>query len=283
MRPTGYIGRKMRLPELKKNPAIIIAAFGSTRNGRIALDMFDKKVREHYGDHEIFWAYTSEFIRKKLDLPGLHETLASVEAAGYRRAVVLPLHIFSGIEYQNISEIIEYFPGLRVLLSETLMHRWDFVKEVLAVLEQDFLPYGEGLNLLAVHGTPLAADPANGAYLGLEKLVSDKYENVLAAALEGVPDCEAVLSRIERSGLVDQYKRVRIIPLLYLAGLHVKDDLMGDSDSWRGELERMGFEVDCPVIIHEDQQFFKSLAFYPPINTFFLSRLQRTLELIQYY
>jgi sirohydrochlorin cobaltochelatase len=283
MRPTGYIGRKMRLPELKDKPAIVIAAFGSTRRGKAALDLFDKKVRERYSEHEIFWAYTSEFIRKKSGLPSLHQTLASIESAGYRKAVVVPLHIFPGVEYQEVSEIIEYFPGLRILLSETLMHRWIFVKEVLAVVEKDFLPSADGLNLLALHGTPLAADPANTAYLGLEKLVSDKYGNVLAASLEGVPDHEAVLARIARQNLSDRYKRIRIIPLMYLAGLHVEDDLMGEADSWLRLLEDMGFKVDCQVITHDKQQFFKSLAFYPEIVDFFLSRLERSLELIRSY
>lgn len=283
MRPTGYIGRKMRLPELKEKPAIVIAAFGSTRRGKAALDLFDKKVRERYGDHEVHWAYTSEFIRKKSGLPSLHQTLASIESAGYRKAVVVPLHIFPGVEYQEVSEVIQYFPGLRILLSETLMHRWIFVKEVLAVVETDFLPPAEGLNLLALHGTPLAADPANSAYLGLEKLVSDKYENVLAASLEGVPDYEVVLARIARQSLSDRYKRVRILPLMYLAGLHVEDDLMGDGGSWRGSLENMGFKVDCATVTHDGQGFFKSLAFYPEIVDFFLKRLERTLELIRYY
>lgn len=283
MRPNGYIGRKMRLPELKDKPAIVIAAFGSTRRGKAALDLFDKTVKERYGNHEVFWAYTSEFIRKKSGLPSLHQTLASIEAAGYRKAVVVPLHIFPGVEYQEVSEITECFPGLRILLSETLMHRWNFVKEVLAVVEKDFLPTTDGLNLLALHGTPLAADPANTAYLGLEKLVSDKYENVMAASLEGVPDHEAVLARMARHGLADSYRRIRILPLMYLAGLHVEDDLMADGGSWRSSLENMGFKVDCLKTSHEGEQFFKSLAFYPEIVGFFLNRLERSLELIRYY
>ncbi len=283
MHPTGYIGRKMRTPELKDKPAIVIAAFGSTRRGKVALDLFDKRVRQQYADHEIFWAYTSEFIRKKYGLLGLHQTLASIESAGYRTAVVLPLHIFPGVEYQNVAEIVEYFPGLRILLSETLMHRWDFVKEVLAVVEQDFLPSGEGFNLLALHGTPLTADPANTAYLGLDRFVTDRYDNVITATLEGVPDHEAVFARIARQNMADKFKRVRIIPLLYIAGLHVEEDIMGDNGSWRHNLVKMGLKVDCPTIDHQGQQYYRSLAFSPQIISFFLNRLQRTMELIKYH
>ncbi len=283
MCPTGYIGRKMRLPALKEKPAIVIAAFGSSRRGKVALDLFDKQLREKYVDFEIFWAYTSEFLRKKYNLPGLQQTLATIESEGYRQVVVLPLHIFPGVEYQNVSEIIEYFPGLRILLAETLLHRWNFVQEVLAVVEQDFLLNNEGLNLLALHGTPLTADPVNSAYLGLERLVKDKYSNVIAASLEGVPDHEAVFATIARNKLSDKFKRVRIIPLLFLAGMHVEKDLMGDDDSWRTVLEKMGFKVECLTISYEGQQFYKSLAFSPQIITFFLQRLQRTLDLLKYH
>jgi sirohydrochlorin cobaltochelatase len=55
------------------------------------------------------------------------------------------------------------------------------------VLEEDFLAPETGTNLLALHGTPLAADPVNIVYLGLERLVADLYPNVLAASIEGVP------------------------------------------------------------------------------------------------
>ncbi|MFN2435520.1 MAG: hypothetical protein ABR513_00335 [Desulfotignum sp.] len=54
----------------------MIAAFGSTTSARSALDIFDARLKETCPDHEVFWAYTSEIIRKKTGLPSLQETLA---------------------------------------------------------------------------------------------------------------------------------------------------------------------------------------------------------------
>ncbi|MDA3971856.1 MAG: sirohydrochlorin cobaltochelatase [Desulfobulbaceae bacterium] len=283
MHQHGYIGRKMRLPILKEKPAIVIAAFGSNSRGKAALDIFRKRLAEKFPKHETFWAYTSEIIRKKMGLPSLQETLARVEALGFRKAVVQPLHIFPGTEYQQMAETCEYFPGLRVLLSETLLHRWDFVRETLDVVEQEFLAPDEGLNLLALHGTPLAADPVNIVYLGMERLVADLYPNVLAASVEGVPDHEAVLARMKRQNLARQYKKVKIIPMMYLAGMHAEDDLMGDEKSWRAGLEDMGFAVQCPMIRYGDADYFKGLAYYPELISFFMERLQRSLTLARYY
>jgi len=147
-----------------------------------------------------------------------------------------------------MAETCEYFPGLRVFLSETLLHRWDFIKKILDVVEPGFLPPEEGLNLLALHGTPLAADPVNIVYLGLERLVTDLYPNVLAASVEGVPDHEAVLARIKRLNLASKYRKVKIIPMMYLAGLHAEEDLMGGENSWRAALDDMGFAVECSTV-----------------------------------
>jgi len=283
MHQHGYIGRKMRQPKLKEKPAIIITAFGTSSRAKAPLEIFDKALAKQFSEYEIFWAYSSEIIRRNLGLPSLQETLARVEAAGFRRAVVQPLHIFPGTEYRQIAETCEYFPGLRVFLSETLLHRWDFIKKTLVVVEQEFLLPEEGFNLLALHGTPLAVDPANIVYLGLERLVADRYPNVLAASIEGVPDHEAVLAGIKRHNLRDLYKKVKIIPMMYLAGRHAERDLMGDEESWCSVLKDMGFAVDCPMVTCNDAEYFKGLAFYPEVISAFLERLNRTLVLAKHY
>jgi sirohydrochlorin cobaltochelatase len=283
MHPHGYIGRKMRLPELKTAPAIVIAAFGSTSRSKAALEQFEQRLKQGHPEDNIYWAYTSEIIRKKLNLPSLQETLAKVEADGYRKAVVQPLHIFPGTEYQQLAETCAYFPGLRVILGETLLHRWDFAKEILTALEADFLTPEAGCNLLALHGTPLAADPVNIAYLGLERLVSDLYPNVLAAAIEGVPDHEALFARIKRERLADKYKRIKILPMMYFAGLHAEEDLMGETDSWRSALEALGFVVECATIGKQGGAQYKGLAYYPQVIQSFMDRLQRALALAKHY
>ncbi|HSL60376.1 MAG TPA: sirohydrochlorin cobaltochelatase [Desulfotignum sp.] len=283
MHPHGYIGRKMQLPQLKAQPAVVIAAFGSTTRARSALDIFEARLKEVCPDHEIFWAYTSEIIRKKTGLPSLQQTLAQVEAQGFRRAVVQPLHVFPGTEYCQMAETCAYFPGLRVFMGETLFHRWEFITQTLEVLSSGFLPPEQGLNLLALHGTPLAADPVNVVYLGLEKLVRDRYPNVLAAAIEGIPDHEAVFARIRQQGLADRFRQARIIPMMYFAGMHAREDLMGSEDSWRTVLENMGFKVDCPMVLHGQKPLFKGLAHYPEVIGFLMERLERVLSLAACY
>ncbi|RUM47111.1 MAG: cobalamin biosynthesis protein CbiK [Desulfocapsa sp.] len=283
MHQHGYIGRKLRIPKLKEKPAIIIAAFGTSSRAKAPLALFQAAVEKKLPEHKVFWAYTSEILCRKLTLPTIKETLAEVEATGYRKAVVQPLHVFPGTEYQQLAETCEYFPGLRVFLSETLFHRWNFIRASLAILEKDFLPTDQGLNILALHGTPLTADPANIVYLGLEKLVTDLYPNVLTASIEGVPDHRAVFARIEREKLAEKYKTARIIPVMYFAGMHAETDLMGAENSWLSKLEKMGFTVNCPTVEVEKKHFYKGLAHRPELITFFTDRLQRSLQLAELY
>jgi len=283
MHQNGYIGRKMRLPKLHAEPAIVIAAFGSSNRAKYVLERFQKALDEAYPDRKVYWAYTSEIIRKKLGLPSLQETLAGVEADGYRKAVVQPLHIFPGTEYQQLAETCGYFPGLRIFLGETLLHRWDFVKDIIAAIEPEFLGSEKGLNLVAIHGTPLASDPVNVVYSGFERLLLDRYPNVNVAAVEGVPDHEAVFARMKRDNIAAVHRRVRIIPMMYFAGIHAEDDLMGMDNSWKSELEAQGFSVECPTVSIDGQSFFKGLAYYPEVNQWFLDRLQRALDLAGYY
>lgn len=283
MHQYGYIGRKMRLPKLKDHPAIIIATFGSSTRGQTAMDAVESQITEHFTDHQIYWAYTSEIIRRKRGLPSLLETLAKVESDGYRKAVVQPLQVFPGTEYQQVRESSLYFPGLRVIMGETLCHRWNFIEEVLEEVSGDFLTGKGQINLLALHGTPLAADPVNMIYMGINTLVSGMYDNVYAATVEGVPNIRSVAGQIKRDHARTPFTRIRLIPMLFLAGIHVEDDLMGEKESWRTIFEAMGMEVDCPAVTCGSQEFFKGLAYRKTCIRFFCQRIQRALDLMKHY
>ena len=283
MHQHGYIGRKMRLPKLKDHPAIIIATFGTSTSGQAAMDAVETQIAENFPDHQIYWAYTSEIIRRKRGLPSLLETLAKVESDGYRKAVVQPLHVFPGTEYQQVQESSLYFPGLRVIVGETLCHRWNFIETVLEEVSGDFLTGEDQINLIALHGTPLAADPVNTIYLGIHHLVSGMYDNVYAATVEGVPNIQAIAGQIRRVHARTPFSRIRLIPMLFLAGIHVQKDLMGDKKSWRTIFEEMGMAVDCPTITSGGQAYFKGLAYRKTCIRFFCQRIQRALDLMNHY
>lgn len=263
---------------MQEKPAIIIAAFGSSRGGRKAFGTLQRLALKRFNGHRLYWGYTSEIIRRKTGDPSLTAILEEAAKAGHRQAVVLPLQIFPGSEYQRICDIAGRFSSLQAVVGETLLHRWSFVKEVVDTVSRDFIAEGKGINLLALHGTRMAADPANIVYLGLAQLVRALYGNVWAASLEGIPDHRAVMAEIAASYGAGVRRRIRIIPMMYIAGLHVEDDLMGEEDSWKRRLEDQGWSVECPSLEAGDGGCYKSLAAYPDIQEFFLQRIDSALR-----
>jgi len=280
MRHDGYIGRKKRLPDLRRDAAVVLAAFGSSNRARRVINTIAGELRAAFPEREFFLAATSEIIRRKAGGASVQQVLAEVEAAGFRKAVVQPLHVFPGTEYQQLLETCHFFPGLRIVTGETLLHRWEYVEELLDLLAPEFVPPAAGVTVLAVHGTPLAADPVNAVYLGLEHLVSSRYANVLLAAVEGVPPFAGLLSRLARQGPAGEGRVARILPLMLVAGLHVEEDLMGGRpESWRCRLERLGYRVECPQVADQDGRRFTGLGLRSGVRRMFVARLARLLEL----
>ncbi|MEC4675480.1 MAG: sirohydrochlorin cobaltochelatase [Nitrospirota bacterium] len=209
------------------------------------------------------------------------EALASLEAEGYRKVVVQPLHVFPGTEYQMLLEVCRNFPGFRTIMGETLLHRWRFVEDVLDIVSMDFLSSEEGINMVVAHGTPLASDPANIVCMGLDNLLSHRYDNVFFSTIEGMPGREGVLKKVR--GARQGWQRARLIPFMYVAGLHVEEDLISENNSYRTALEETGLEVDWVTAGYEGLSFPKSLGFYEEIPYFFLERLRRSMELMRFY
>lgn len=273
--------KKLRKRRLRDAPAILVAAFGTSNRGGTVYSIFDNMVEKEFSGVETRWAYTSEIIREKTGHPGVTEALASLETEGYRKVVVQPLHVFPGTEYQILTEICHGFPGLRTIMGETLLHRWRFVEEVIEIISRDFLSPEEGINMVVAHGTPLASDPANIVCMGLDNLLSHRYDNVFFSTIEGMPGREGVLKKVRRAR--QGRWRARLIPFMYVAGLHVEEDLLGQDNSYRAALEEAGLGVDWVTYAHEGLSFPKSLGFYEEIPHCFLERLRRSMELMKFY
>ncbi len=289
----GYY--QMKTQTLKEKPAIVITAFGTSTKAQVTFDFFEKQLRRELPGYEIRWAFTSEIIREKMNrlyqkkginkrLLSLKEALAQLEAEGYRRVVVQPLHIFPGLEYENVVEICEHFPGLRIVVGEPLFYRWEYVREVLEVVSKYFYAPEEGYNILIAHGTDVTSNGANITYLGLQWLLDEEYGNVGLGTMEGIPTGEAILKR----AIEYPKKKVRLIPFMYVAGDHVMNDVMGEDlgegeKSWREILEGAGKEISIVTTEIDGQTFYRGLGLYPEVNEIFIRGIKRMLKIIELY
>lgn len=286
---------------LKKDPAIVIVAFGTTTEARVTFDFFDRQLRNElpstYQGYKITWAFTSEIVReranKKFTEAGINkhyyslpQILANLEDEGYRKIAIQPLYIFPGQEYEEMERAIQAFRqiGLRIEYGGPLLHRWDSVHETITILEKEFLPPEKGCNILISHGTPLTDRGSNSTYLGLERYLDLKYQNVTAGSIEGILTREQAMSWANKTC---QAKRVRFIPFLYVAGDHVMNDIMAPEpdeegqDSWSRELTTAGFAIDTPHSLYQGVNYFKGLGFYPEINHEFIQQLLNSIQRIE--
>lgn len=285
---------------IKNEPAIVIAAFGTTTKAQATYDFFQEQLSKdlpaEYRHYRVAWAFTSEIVReranKKFKAAGINkqylslpQTLANLADEGYRKIVIQSLHIFPGQEYEDMEKVIESFRqiGLRIEYGGTLLHEWPWIFEALDLLEKEFLNSDEGSNVLVVHGTPETFPGSNSTYLGLDRYLSRKYSNVFVGGVDGVLTREQALDQAKAYPL----KRVRLIPFMYVAGDHIMNDIMGekaDEDgvpSWAMELQQSGVKVETLHTDYQGKDFFKGLGFYEKINQMFIRQLIESLERLE--
>lgn len=274
-----------------KKPAIVLVAFGTSTKAQVTFDHIDAEIKKEFPDYEIRWAFTSKIIRDKMNkiyakkninkkLHSLQEVLATLEAEGFRKAVVQSLHIFPGGEYVHMQHLAQ-IPGIRVSIGEPLLATWEDVLKLLEEISQDFPNKDEGCAVLAGHGTPNTYyAPSTAVYLALDRLLQTHYPNVFLGSVEGVPDRKDALDKAKAY----PGKKVRMIPFMLVAGDHIMNDIMGNepddegTPSWAMELRAAGKEVDCPTITIDGKTYLKGLGFFPATTEIITEHIHQALK-----
>ncbi len=272
---------KLKKRKLKTEPALILAGFGTTSDSNIIYESIQQSIAAHFPSLKCLIAFTSEIVREKTGQFGMHECLALLEKEGYRKAIVLPLHIFPATEYNLLCSFCDDYPEMRLLVCETLAHRWGFIEEMFEFLSKDFLEPSEGINLIIGHGSPLAAEPANIIYLGMEAYCREMFDNVYFATIDGIPSMSMMLKQIGKNGQIKG--KSRIFPFTITSGKHVSNDLLEGDESLYQQLIDLGFTVDYLSTEIDGKEFTKCLGFYPELISIFINRIERSLKLLEVY
>ena len=97
-------------------------------------------------------------------------------------------------------------------------------------------------------------------------LVDDGFDNVFVATIEGYPTIESVVRRIKNKGI----KNTKLVPLLLVAGEHVKKDMLStEEDSLRTSLEREGVAVSLHM---------KGLGEIDKFDELYINRIYDSIE-----
>ena len=220
-------------PEIVSNaPAIVLVAFGtSVPEAREVFDHIDTAARNRYPDSEIRWAFTSQFIRKKLKARGVvtksvDEVVADLRADGFSSAVFQSLHVSPGQEFREIGKVD--MTGLDIAVGSALLTSDGDIAAVIAAVGKDIDP--DAANVIAAHGNSHHPE-FNEQVIAFAEAIEAQYDNVFVCSVEGQPGTDRLADARELAEIKD---KVNFIPLMIVAGDHIRNDVWGEtSDSWK--------------------------------------------------
>ena len=98
-----------------------------------------------------------------------------------------------------------------------------------------------------------------------EEYVRQENNQVLVGTVESFPELKNVMAKLE----IAEKKKVALMPFMLVAGDHAKNDMAGEDDSWKSQLEDEGYDVRI---------IMKGLGEFDGIRRIFLDHIEETME-----
>ncbi len=256
--------------------ALLIVSFGTTvPKAKLDIEGVERALAEAAPQMDVHRAYTSSIIRRILSgrgepVPSVEEALEQLAEQGYTHVYVQPTHLLPGVEYAKIKRALHCFPGRKrfekLALGSPLLPDNRSLLELAQVIGTCYLPE-EGALVLMGHGSESFA---NLVYPALQTVLAlSGVERAYVGTVEGWPELDQVLEQLKRT----EYRQVRLVPLMLVAGDHAVNDMAGEApESWKSRLEAAGYAVSC----HMD-----GLGSQPAIQAMYQKRLRALLETAQ--
>ncbi len=229
--------------------AILVVSFGTTdlENGIRAIRAVEKMAAQAYPDYPVVRAFTSAGVIRKLAGKGINvdtpETaLERLLRDDFRMVAVLPTFLAPGASQRELEERLKPWGEacfcLRV--AQPLLSEKEQIRELAGILVNSY-PVRSGEAVLFMgHG---ASGEDNRCYRQLEEEIQSRegYPGYVAL-LHGASGPEKSIGAIRAAG----YKRVRLVPLMVSAGIHVIKNMAGETpESWKNLCIASGLNPEC--------------------------------------
>lgn len=228
---------------------ILVVSFGTSFNDSRAQDIggIEAAVAKAFPDWEVRRAFTSQIIinhilaRDNVKILNVKQALDAAVSSGVKELVVLPTHLMSGHEYDELSEELDNYkdsiPSIK-LAKNLLSTQEDKEFTAKAVFQTANVPSDTALVVMG-HGT---SHSAKVTYTQMQKIFSDNgYSNVFVGTVEGEPEeteVSEVIDAVHEAG----FTKVVLRPLMVVAGDHANNDMAGeDEDSWLSLFNASGY------------------------------------------
>lgn len=248
--------------------ALLMVHFGTTHDDTraVTIDAINRKVMQEFPQMEFREAYTSRIIMRRLAKRGVRklnpvEALAQLKSEGFTHVIVQSTNIIDGIEMESLRKDIDQMRPLfkEIRLGMPLLYTPEDYKQVIGCLagkskEKTF-------TILVGHGT---YTPATAQYAMLDYMLqAEGHTDFAVGTVEGYPTFDNAVDRLQEQKKI---KQVQLLPFMFVAGDHAKNDIAGDM---KEALEKKGYKVT---------QLLEGLGEQPAIQQIYIDHIRFILK-----
>lgn len=228
---------------------ILLVHYGTSNDKSRAqtIDKLNSRVAEAFPDCAVVEAYSAPSVIKTLAKRGIKklyisQALDSLKALGCNKLVVQSTMLLDGVMTEmlrtEVGKVKNDFRAVSVV--RPLLYSVDDCRTMIEMLTKSLLAdksvaTKKSQVVLVGHGSD---SPANAMYSQIDYLLKAEGKSSWhVGTIEGFPKIENVEQQLKKS----KNKNVILVPLLYIAGNHQKEDIDG---VWKTQLQTKGYHVD---------------------------------------
>jgi len=232
----------------ENNTAVLVVSFGTTHLDTLekCIAATEKTVADQFPGCPLYRAFLSRIVIRRLkekyqiSADTVKEALSAILRDGYRQVIVQPTLVLGGIEYDILRKQLAEEKDLQIALGTPLITgRSDCEELANIIMEENPLCEKEALVLMG-HGTE---HEANEVYEILQEIFAEKGYDAFIGTVESTPSFQDAVKKLVRSGA----EQARLLPLMFVAGDHAKNDMAGDEDSLLCMVQEVGIKA-VPVL-----------------------------------
>ena len=228
---------------------ILLVHYGTSndKSRSQTIDKLNSRVAETFPDCAVVEAYSAPSVIKMLAKRGIKklyisQALDSLKALGCNKLVVQSTMLLDGVMTEMLrTEVVKVKNDFRaVSVVRPLLYSVDDCQIMIEMLTKSLLAdksvaTKKSQVVLVGHGSD---SPANAMYSQIDYLLKAEGKSSWhVGTIEGLPKRENVEQQLKNS----KNKNVILVPLLYIAGNHQKEDIDG---VWKTQLQTKGYHVD---------------------------------------
>ena len=228
---------------------ILLVHYGTSNDKSRAqtIDKLNSRVAETFPECAVVEAYSAPSVIKTLAKRGIKklyisQALDSLKALGCNKLVVQSTMLLDGVMTEmlrtEVGKVKNDFRAVSVV--RPLLYSVDDCRTMIEMLTKSLLAdksvaTKKSQVVLVGHGSD---SPANAMYSQIDYLLKAEGKSSWhVGTIEGFPKIENVEQQLKNS----KNKNVILVPLLYIAGNHQKEDIDG---VWKTQLQTKGYHVD---------------------------------------